>query len=86
MFEPGGRTTDNTVTLPVKTRDLYLGIRPAFDGGSVAEIGITRFVAGETPERTALRLAQRTVSTTDTAQLPTALAPIPLQSGGGRRA
>ncbi len=56
------------------------------DGGSVAEIGITRFVAGETPERTAARLAQRTVPTTDTAQTPTTLAPIPLQSGGGRRA
>jgi hypothetical protein len=37
VFEPGGRTTDNTVTLPVKTRDLWLGLRPQFDGGSVAE-------------------------------------------------
>lgn len=56
------------------------------DGGSVAEVGITRFVAGETPERTALRLAQRVAPTTDVAQSPSTLAPIPLQSGGGRRA
>jgi hypothetical protein len=56
------------------------------DGGSVAEIGITRFVAGEVPERTAFRLAQRAAPTSDVAQSPSALAPIPLQSGGGRRA
>jgi len=37
VYEPGGRTTDNTVDIPVKTRDLWLGLRPQFDGGSVAE-------------------------------------------------
>ncbi|TWT08821.1 hypothetical protein [Reyranella sp. CPCC 100927] len=56
------------------------------EGGSTAEIGIVRFVAGETPERTALRLAQRAAPTSDAAQSPSTLAPIPLQSGGGRRA
>ena len=33
VFEPGGRTTDNTLTLPVKTRDAWLGLRPQFEGG-----------------------------------------------------
>ncbi len=37
IHEPGGRTTDKTVELPVRTRDVLIGIRPDFDGGSVAE-------------------------------------------------
>jgi uncharacterized protein YfaS (alpha-2-macroglobulin family) len=30
--EPGGRTTSTRLTLPVRTRDVYVGIRPAFEG------------------------------------------------------
>ncbi|HEY1613940.1 MAG TPA: alpha-2-macroglobulin [Rhizomicrobium sp.] len=37
MHEPGGRTTDKTVELPVRTRNVALGIRPDFDEDSVAE-------------------------------------------------
>ncbi len=37
IFEPGGRTTDNTVALPLRTRPLLIGIRPQFSGGRVAE-------------------------------------------------
>ncbi|MGQ0742517.1 MAG: alpha-2-macroglobulin family protein [Alphaproteobacteria bacterium] len=35
--EPGGRATDDTVTLPVLTRDAWFGIRPDFECCSVAE-------------------------------------------------
>src|SRR5215469_722431 len=37
IHEPGGRTTDKTVDVPVRTRDLAIGIRPDFDSGSVNE-------------------------------------------------
>ena len=37
IHEPGGRTTDKSVTIPVHTRDTFIGILPDFDGGSVAE-------------------------------------------------
>jgi hypothetical protein len=37
IFEPGGRTTSDQVSLPVRTRDTMLGIRPNFDGDSVQE-------------------------------------------------
>jgi uncharacterized protein YfaS (alpha-2-macroglobulin family) len=35
--EPGGRLTTDQITLPIQTRDTWLGLRPNFDGGSVAE-------------------------------------------------
>ncbi len=37
IHEPGGRTTDKNVDIPVRTHDVLIGIRPEFDGGSVAE-------------------------------------------------
>ncbi len=37
MHEPGGRTTDKTVDIPVRARDAALGIRPDFDGDAVPE-------------------------------------------------
>ncbi len=37
IHEPGGRTTDKSVEVPVRTRNAFIGIRPDFDGGSVAE-------------------------------------------------
>jgi uncharacterized protein YfaS (alpha-2-macroglobulin family) len=37
IHEPGGRTTDKSIDLPVRTRDVALGILPDFDGSSVAE-------------------------------------------------
>jgi uncharacterized protein YfaS (alpha-2-macroglobulin family) len=37
IHEPGGRTTSKTVDVPVRTRDVFIGIRPEFDGTSVAE-------------------------------------------------
>ncbi|MCW5745904.1 MAG: hypothetical protein KIT36_06865 [Alphaproteobacteria bacterium] len=56
------------------------------DGGAAVEVGIVRLVAGETPERAAMRVAQRIAPTSESSRAPTALAPIPLRSGGGRRA
>jgi hypothetical protein len=56
------------------------------DGGAAAQIGILRLAAGETPEQAAVRLALRVAPTRDTSRPPELLAPIPLQSGGGRRA
>ena len=43
IHEPGGRTTDKTVEIPVRTRDVLIGIRPDFDDGSVAENAPRRF-------------------------------------------
>ncbi len=37
IHEPGGRTTDKNVEIPVRTHDAMIGIRPDFDDGSVAE-------------------------------------------------
>ncbi|MBL6936936.1 MAG: alpha-2-macroglobulin family protein [Alphaproteobacteria bacterium] len=37
VHEPGGRTTDKQVDIPVRTHDKLIGIRPDFDYGSVAE-------------------------------------------------
>ncbi|MBS0470473.1 MAG: alpha-2-macroglobulin family protein [Proteobacteria bacterium] len=37
IHEPGGRTTDKNVEIPVRTHDILIGIRPDFDYGSVAE-------------------------------------------------
>jgi uncharacterized protein YfaS (alpha-2-macroglobulin family) len=37
IHEPGGRTTDKTLDIPVRTRDVSLGLRPDFDDGSVGE-------------------------------------------------
>jgi hypothetical protein len=37
VHEPGGRTTDKTVEIPIATHDAFIGIRPDFEGGSVAE-------------------------------------------------
>lgn len=37
IHEPGGRTTEKTVELPVRTRDVAIGIRPDFDDDSVGE-------------------------------------------------
>jgi uncharacterized protein YfaS (alpha-2-macroglobulin family) len=37
IHEPGGRTTDKTVEIPLRTRDAMIGLRPDFDGDSVGE-------------------------------------------------
>ena len=37
IFEPGGRTTSDQITLPVRTRETMLGVRPAFQGDSIQE-------------------------------------------------
>ena len=37
VYEPGGRTTDEQITLPVKTRPVAIGVRGNFDYGTVAE-------------------------------------------------
>ncbi len=37
LFEPGGRTTFQTVSLPVRAEGDLIGIRPAFDGDQIQE-------------------------------------------------
>ncbi|HMH65407.1 MAG TPA: alpha-2-macroglobulin, partial [Rhizomicrobium sp.] len=37
IHEPGGRTTDKSTVIPIRTHDAAIGIRPVFDGGQVAE-------------------------------------------------
>ena len=37
IFEPGGRTTSDQVTLPLRTRDTLIGVRPGFQWDSVQE-------------------------------------------------
>ncbi|MCC6917706.1 MAG: alpha-2-macroglobulin family protein [Alphaproteobacteria bacterium] len=37
IYEPGGRTTGETIVIPVKTRPLAIGIRAGFDYATVAE-------------------------------------------------
>src|SRR5262249_12293791 len=44
VFEPGnGRATKTDKTLPLRTRDEYIGIHPAFDGRYAAEGSDTAF-------------------------------------------
>ncbi|MEJ1969384.1 MAG: alpha-2-macroglobulin [Rhizomicrobium sp.] len=45
IHEPGGRTTDKNVDIPVRTHDVLIGLRPAFDYGSVAENASAGFEA-----------------------------------------
>lgn len=45
IHEPGGRTTDRSVDVPLVTRDVAIGIRPDFDGDAVAENAPARFEA-----------------------------------------
>jgi hypothetical protein len=56
------------------------------EGGVAVELGIARTASGEAPDKAALRVAQRVAPATDPTRPVTALVPIPLQSGGGRRA
>ena len=37
IHEPGGRTTDKTVEIPLRTRDVLIGISPDFQDNSVSE-------------------------------------------------
>ncbi len=37
IHEPGGRTTDRSLDIPIRTHDVAIGIRPVFEGGQVAE-------------------------------------------------
>jgi uncharacterized protein YfaS (alpha-2-macroglobulin family) len=37
LYEPGGRTTSRKVTLPLRTRDVLIGIRPSFEFESIQE-------------------------------------------------
>ncbi|MBI1212800.1 MAG: alpha-2-macroglobulin family protein [Alphaproteobacteria bacterium] len=37
LYEPGGRTTSRKVTLPLRTRDIMIGVRPSFEWESVQE-------------------------------------------------
>ena len=45
IYEPGGRATTDNLTLPIRTRDVWLGLRPDFDGGSVNENAKAGFTA-----------------------------------------
>lgn len=36
VYEPGGRATEERLTLPVRHRDVFLGIKPGFDDNRVA--------------------------------------------------
>ncbi|HWY65279.1 MAG TPA: MG2 domain-containing protein, partial [Rhizomicrobium sp.] len=37
IHEPGGRTTDKSIAIPIRTHAAMIGIRPAFDSGEVPE-------------------------------------------------
>ena len=37
IHEPGGRTTDRSIDIPIRAHDVAIGIRPVFEGGSVPE-------------------------------------------------
>ncbi len=37
IHEPGGRTTDKSTVIPIRTHDAAIGIRPLFEGGQVSE-------------------------------------------------
>ena len=57
LHEPGGRTTDKTADVPLATHDVAIGIRPDFDGGSVAEnakAGFEAIAVDQTGKRIAL--------------------------------
>jgi hypothetical protein len=56
------------------------------EAGVATEVGIVRLVAGETAEQAAVRVARRVSPGSDAPRPPETLAPIPLRSGGGRRA
>ncbi|HKW55536.1 MAG TPA: MG2 domain-containing protein, partial [Stellaceae bacterium] len=43
IFEPGGRTTDSTLSLPLRTRPLLMGIHPRFAGGRAQTDGEAGF-------------------------------------------
>jgi uncharacterized protein YfaS (alpha-2-macroglobulin family) len=43
VLEPGGRATRDTLTLPIRTRPLMIGVRPSFRGGRIAEDSEARF-------------------------------------------
>lgn len=43
LYEPGGRMTTETASMPVRTRDLMIGIRPDFEDGVVQENTEARF-------------------------------------------
>lgn len=44
VFEPGnGRSTKTDLTVPLRTRDIYLGLRPVFEGRYAAEGADTAF-------------------------------------------
>jgi uncharacterized protein YfaS (alpha-2-macroglobulin family) len=45
IHEPGGRTTDKSVDIALRTRDVAIGILPAFEDGSVAENAPATFEA-----------------------------------------
>ena len=45
IHEPGGRTTDKTAEIPLRTRDVAIGISPDFQDGSVAENARAGFAA-----------------------------------------
>jgi hypothetical protein len=57
IHEPGGRTTDRNVDVPVRTHDVLIGIRPDFDYGEVAEnarAGFDAIAVGADGKRVAL--------------------------------
>ena len=43
IFEPGGRATTETLSLPLRTRPLLIGVHPLFDDDSSAEDGPANF-------------------------------------------
>jgi hypothetical protein len=43
IFEPGGRSTDETISLPLRTKPLLLGIRPLFQDNSAPEDAAAAF-------------------------------------------
>ncbi|HEU4549223.1 MAG TPA: MG2 domain-containing protein, partial [Rhizomicrobium sp.] len=45
IHEPGGRTTDRSTDIAIRTHDVSIGIRPDFDGGSVPENARAAFQA-----------------------------------------
>ncbi|MEO8559508.1 MAG: alpha-2-macroglobulin, partial [Rhodospirillales bacterium] len=43
IFEPGGRNTSNSMTLPVRTKPVSIGLRPTFAGGTAPYQGEAPF-------------------------------------------